>query len=482
MNSIAMQETVFIPKSSAKVLVVGDIILDQYIYGETNRISPEAPVPVLRVDNTEERAGGAANVAINISSLGIPVQLLGITGKDDSSERLKNILNDKKVECHFIKQDNFSTITKQRVLSRHQQLIRLDYEKESGELDTSDLIEQYMMLLETVDVVILSDYAKGSLDKVQTLIKFANEKNVKVLVDPKSKDFSIYSSATVVTPNLKEFEAVVGECKSDKSLIEKGSLLCKELNLAALLVTRGEKGMTLIRNDVEPFHLKAETHEVYDVTGAGDTVIAVLAAAIACDFDLEQATEFANTAAGLVVEKLGAATVTVDELNGENSNKHQSPVLTDHQAALQVINQAKRNGEQIVMTNGCFDILHMGHVDYLSKAKSLGDRLIVAVNDDDSVKQLKGESRPINTINNRMAILAALACVDWVVSFNEETPEELISMLKPDILVKGGDYTEDQIAGAKVVRKTGGNVVILPFKEGCSTTSMLDKIKETHRG
>ncbi len=473
-----MQEIVFQPKNTARVLVVGDIILDQYIYGETNRISPEAPVPVLRVESTEERAGGAANVAINISSLDVSVKLLGITGNDDSSNRLEEILNDKGVECHFIKCDNFTTITKQRVLSRHQQLIRLDYEKEKDSFDTDELIEQYSELIESVDVVVLSDYAKGSLERVQTLIKYANEKNVRVLVDPKSTDFSIYRSADIITPNLKEFEAIVDECKSDDDLIEKANELRKELELYALLVTRGEKGMTLIRGGQEPVHLKAETHEVYDVTGAGDTVIAVLASALACEYELEQATALANTAAGLVVEKLGAATVTVDELNSASSNKYQLYIPMERQTALEVINQARSNGEKIVMTNGCFDILHMGHINYLTKARSLGDRLIVAVNDDDSVKRLKGDTRPINPLHNRMTVLAALACVDWVVPFHEDTPEQLISMFKPDVLVKGGDYTEDQIAGAEFVRQTGGEVVVLAFEEGCSTTSVLEKIKD----
>ncbi len=473
-----MQEIVFKPKESAKILVVGDIILDQYIYGETNRISPEAPVPVVRVNDTEERAGGAANVAINVSSLGVAVQLLGITGKDESASRLEKILADKGVECHFVYQDNFATITKQRVLSRHQQLIRLDYEKEKDICDTSELIDKYLKLIESVDVLILSDYAKGSLDKVQTLIKHAKEKGVTVLVDPKSNDFSSYHSASVITPNLKELEAAVGKCKSNEVLIEKGMQLCKNLKLDALLVTRGEKGMTLLRDGQTTLHLKAETHEVYDVTGAGDTVIAVLAAAIACDFSIEQATALANTAAGLVVEKLGTATVTVDELNGASINKYQSPMSMDSDAVFRVINQAKRNGEQIVMTNGCFDILHMGHINYLIKARSLGDRLIVAVNDDESVKRLKGESRPINPVNNRMTVLAALACVDWVVSFSEDTPAQLISKIEPDILVKGGDYTEDQIAGAEFVKQTGGEVIVLPFEEGCSTSLILEKIKE----
>jgi D-beta-D-heptose 7-phosphate kinase/D-beta-D-heptose 1-phosphate adenosyltransferase len=475
-----MQEIVFKPDNLAKVLVVGDIILDQYIYGETNRISPEAPVPVVRVKESEERPGGAANVAVNVSSLDVSVQLLGITGKDESATRLEKILIEKGVECHFVHQDDFSTITKQRVLSRHQQLIRLDYEKETDSLDTEHLIEKYLELIESVDVVILSDYAKGCLDKVQTLIKHAKKKGVTVLVDPKSTDFSCYNQANIITPNLKEFEAIVGECKSTQILVEKGGQLCKKLQLDALLVTRGEKGMTFLRENRAALHLKAETHEVYDVTGAGDTVIAVLAAAIACDSTFEQATALANTAAGLVVEKLGAATVTIDELNGASTNKYQSSISMDSNAVLQVINQAKRNGEQIVMTNGCFDLLHIGHINYLIKARSLGDRLIIAVNDDESVKRLKGDSRPINPAENRMTVLAALACVDWVVAFNEDTPEDLISLFSPDILVKGGDYTEEQIAGAKFVKNAGGEVVILPFEDGCSTSAMLQKIKDNN--
>ena len=242
-------------------------------------------------------------------------------------------------------------------------------------------------------------------------------------------------------------------------------------------MTRGEKGMTLLREKYAPLHLKAETHEVYDVTGAGDTVIATLATALACHYEIEQATALANIAAGLVVEKLGAATISVDEINGVKAEHRISGVM-DSENALNIINQAKRNGEQIIMTNGCFDILHAGHISYLNKARALGDRLLVAVNDDESVKRLKGDARPINTIQNRMFVLSALSSVDLVVSFSEDTPEQLVSLFKPDILVKGGDYTEEQIAGAKYVREYGGDVVILPFEEGCSTSSILEKIKE----
>jgi len=475
-----MQEIVFKPSSTTKVLVAGDIILDQYIYGETRRISPEAPVPIVRVNNMEERPGGAANVAINVCSLGVNTQLLGITGEDEASTRLEALLNEKGVACHFVHQDGFPTITKQRVLSQHQQLLRLDYEEDSRALETDGLVEQYISLLDSVDIVVLSDYAKGSLTKVQTLIKHANDKNVTVLVDPKSSDFSCYRNASILTPNLKELEVVVGDCKTNEILISKAEELRKNLQLDAILVTRGEMGMTLLREKQEPLHLKAETHEVYDVTGAGDTVIASLAAVLASGYELEQATYLANVAAGLVVEKLGAATVSADELNNASISKYTSRGLSDKKAVLEVVNQAKRRGEQIVMTNGCFDIIHAGHVNYLAKAKTLGDRLVVAINDDDSVKQLKGNSRPINVLKNRMTVLNALACVDWVVAFSEETPEELITMLEPDCLVKGGDYTEDQIAGATVVKNKGGKVVILPFEDGCSTSSMLEKIIENN--
>ncbi len=475
-----MQEIVFKPSSTTKVLVVGDIILDQYIYGETSRISPEAPVPIVRVKNTEERPGGAANVAINISSLGVNTQLLGITGQDAAARRLQEILGEKGVACHFVHQDGFPTITKQRVLSQHQQLLRLDYEEESSIPETERLIEQYLTLLESVDVVVLSDYAKGSLAKVQTFIKHANDNNVTVLVDPKSSDFSSYSNASILTPNLKELEAVVGDCKTNEILISKAEELRKKLQLFAILVTRGEKGMTLLCDKQKPLHLKAHTHEVYDVTGAGDTVIASLAAAIASGYELEQATFLANTAAGLVVEKLGAATVSADELNSASMSKYQPQELLDKNSALEVVNRAKRKGEQIVMTNGCFDIIHAGHINYLTKARTLGDRLIVAINADNSVKRLKGNSRPINALKNRMTVLNALACVDWVVAFSEDTPEKLISLLEPDFLVKGGDYTEDQIAGAAGVKQSGGEVVVLPFEDGCSTSSMLEKIIENN--
>ena len=473
-----MEDVVLKTIKSAKVFVVGDIILDQYIYGETNRISPEAPVPIVKVNNSEERPGGAANVAVNVASLGINTQLLGITGNDEASERLESILAQKNVKCHFIQQDNCPTITKRRVLSQHQQLIRLDYESDKKTENSTELVKKYVKLLNSVDIIILSDYAKGGLLEVESLIKYANDKNIPVLVDPKSKDFDCYKNATILTPNEKEFEEVVGICETDNVLTEKGEVLLKNLNLEALLITRGKKGMTLIQKNKSAIHLNAMTHEVFYVTGAGDTVIAVLAAAIASNQSIEVATTLANTAASLVVKKLGTATVTIDEINKNLYDEATSLSIPNKKYALELINEAKKSGKKIIMTNGCFDIIHTGHVRYLSKAKSLGDYLVIAVNDDESVKRLKGNGRPINVLEDRMLVLNSLASVNLVISFSQDTPEEIISSVNPDVLVKGGDYKEENIAGAESVRKSGGEVVIMPFDEGYSTSLILKKLKD----
>ena len=471
----------FKPRANISVLVVGDIILDQYIHGDTHRISPEAPVPVVKIEMTEERPGGAANAAMNVAALGANVQLLGVTGADAAANRLQNLLAAASVDCHFVRQEQFPTITKQRILSQHQQLLRLDYENLAQKLELEELRVTYEKQLKSADIVILSDYAKGSLGRCQQLIELAKTHSVPVLVDPKSSDFSLYHSASIITPNLKEFEAIVGRCHSDEELVEKGQQLCVKHNLTALLVTRGEQGMTMITADDQVLHLKAETHEVYDVTGAGDTVIATLATALACGYSLSQAVTFANSAASLVVEKLGAASVGISELNASmHSQDSRSGVMTADQA-IELTRELRRQGERIIMTNGCFDLLHSGHVQYLDVAKRLGDKLVVAVNSDDSVRQLKGETRPVNRLQDRMNVIAALSSVDIVVAFDEETPTSLIKSLCPDVLVKGGDYTEDQIAGAAEVKQAGGEVIILPFHAGYSTTEILESVNQREK-
>lgn len=461
---------------SAHILVIGDVMLDRYWYGSTARISPEAPVPVVHVEEQEERPGGAGNVALNISALGSQVTLLGVTGADEAADTVRLLLTEKGVQCFFTRLIGVPTVTKLRVLSRNQQLIRLDFEKDFTTLDTQATHAHMKAYLNEVDVVVLSDYGKGTLADPATLIRSARAANKPILVDPKGRDFTKYQGATLLTPNLAEFEAVVGACPTQTSLVERGETLRERLGLKALLVTQSKQGMTLLRQGCPPLHLPAHAREVFDVTGAGDTVIAVLATVLALTQDLVKATTLANLAAGLVVTKLGTATVTEEELEHalhvQNDKEIRELLLLQN-----IIKVARAQGETIVMTNGCFDILHAGHVHYLNQAKQLGDRLIVAVNDDDSVRRLKGAERPFNPLPHRLAVLSALECVDWVIPFSEDTPAPLICQLLPDILVKGGDYQPHEIAGSDCVLAHGGRVLTLDFVPGYSTSALVEKLR-----
>lgn len=461
---------------SARVLVAGDVMLDRYWHGSTSRISPEAPVPVVRVEEAEERPGGAGNVALNIAALGARVSLLAVTGTDEAARTLAGQLDAAGVRCLFQNIPGMATVTKLRVLSRHQQLIRLDFEGGIPGFEPEALVPAFRRALPEADVVVLSDYGKGTLGAVQELIKAARAAQRPVLVDPKSRDFSLYRGATAVTPNLGEFEAVVGHCRSEAELVERGTALMAQHELGALLITRGEHGMSLLQRGREALHLPAKAREVYDVTGAGDTVISVLAAAVAAGEDLAHATALANIAAGIVVGKLGTATVSVPEIRRalHEDGVVERGILSEEQL-LSAVEQARIRGESVVMTNGCFDILHAGHVAYLQEARRLGERLIVAVNDDDSVRRLKGATRPINPLDHRMAVLAALQCVDWVVPFGEDTPERLICRVKPDYLVKGGDYRPEQVAGYDCVTTGGGQVKILAYHPGHSTSRIIER-------
>ncbi|OZN49600.1 bifunctional D-glycero-beta-D-manno-heptose-7-phosphate kinase/D-glycero-beta-D-manno-heptose 1-phosphate adenylyltransferase HldE [Gallibacterium anatis] len=462
----------------AKVLVLGDVMLDRYWFGATNRISPEAPVPVVKVQQNEERAGGAANVAMNIASLNVPIKLLGMTGQDEAAQALVKLLADQHIDCDFVRLDSHPTITKLRILSRHQQLLRLDFEENFHDVQSDELLSRLQHYIAGYGALILSDYGKGTLSQVQQMIQIARQANVPVLIDPKGTDFERYRGATLLTPNMSEFEAVVGTCHSEQEIVDKGLALIKQFDLTALLVTRSEKGMTLIRPQQEAFHLPTQAQEVFDVTGAGDTVISVLGTAIADGRSLEEACYLANVAAGIVVGKLGTSTVSTVELENAIHRRSENGFgIMSEQELKQAVAKAKARGEKIVMTNGCFDILHPGHVSYLANARKLGDRLIVAVNSDASVKRLKGEQRPINNLETRMAVLAGLASVDWLVAFEEETPQRLISEILPDLLVKGGDYKPEEIAGSKEVWANGGDVKVLNFENGYSTSNMIKKIQ-----
>ena len=371
------------------------------------------------------------------------------------------------------------TICKLRVLSHHQQLIRMDFEEPVPEAPAQVLVDLVKKHIVDYDVLVLSDYAKGALQFVEQMIAVANEANVPVLVDPKGLDFSRYQNATLIKPNQSEFEAIVGQAADDNAVVEKASKLIDDLSLQALLVTRSEHGMALITQKDTPYLLKSRAQEVYDVTGAGDTVMAALATGFASGLSLQNSVHLANQAASVVVRKVGTSTVSKAELDEaiKADMRHKGYVAMNEDELLELVKLSQKNGEKVVFTNGCFDLLHSGHVRYLNEAAKLGERLIIAVNSDESVKKLKGDSRPIVGVDGRMELLSALSCVDWVVSFNEETPERLICKLLPDVLVKGGDYKPEEIAGAQCVWDAGGQVEILSFWDGYSTSKLVDKIQ-----
>lgn len=463
--------------SNAHVVVVGDVMLDRYLFGATGRISPEAPVPVVHVRRTDDRPGGAANVAVNLATLGVRTTLLGIVGDDDEAIALESKLVDTGVSCLFAKIADWPTITKTRVQSRGQQLIRLDREEPitSG---SDKLVDTLKGLLADSNAVVMSDYGKGSLTEVAAMIAECRKAGVPVFVDPKGNDFTKYRGATLITPNQGEFDAAAGQSPTDDELLTNGRQLMHDLDLAALLVTRSEKGMLLLEDNGEPEFLSTRAREVFDVTGAGDTVIATLAAALANGQTLKSAAQIANLAAGLVVGKIGVAAVTPSELRVALHRLGQGGRgLVSLDELRSMVEEARRRGDKIVMTNGCFDVLHAGHVAYLEEAKSLGDRLIVAINDDDSVRRLKGDPRPINALADRMAVISGLAAVDWVVSFADDTPQAAIQSILPDVLVKGGDYRLDDIIGSKEVLKNGGEVRVLAFREGHSSSRIIERLR-----
>ena len=473
-----------LPKfSDAKVLVIGDVMLDRFWHGAATRISPEAPVPVVKVAGVDDRPGGAGNVAINLAALGVETTLSGLVGDDEHAKQLRSAVEANGVRWSVMPCPG-DTIVKLRVLSRNQQLIRMDFEAPLDDYADESFSQYAGNLIAEHDVVLLSDYAKGTLTNIEALITACQALNTPVMVDPKGADFARYTGATLITPNLSEFEAVVGAChQDDETISQRARDLCHQHDFEAVLVTRSDRGMTLQSREGEPLHLPALAREVFDVTGAGDTVISAMAAGLASHDSLENSTRLANVAAGLVVGKVGTATVTREELEGALSQQTDHPsyglpalgVVTEGEA-LSAVSRIKAEGQRVVMTNGCFDLLHPGHVTYLSQAAALADVLIVAVNDDASVARLKGADRPINSIESRMSVLAGLRAVSYVVPFSEDTPARLIEAISPDVLVKGGDYAITEIAGHEYVLASGGEVVVLEFVEGFSTTATIKRI------
>ena len=464
------------------VLVVGDVMLDQYIWGEVERISPEAPVPIVRATLRDQKPGGAANVAMNLAGLGACVTLVGFAGGDREQQTLESLLADHGIEPSLITVPTVPTTTKLRILSGHQQMMRVDSEPttEFSQQDYQPLLQCAFAAMADASVVLLSDYAKGVLTEAvsQAVIRQARHRGIPVLVDPKRRDFARYRGATAICPNLKELAAAIGKpANGVETLLNAGEDLVSALALQYMAVTLGEKGIAVLQPNSRS-HAPAVIRQVYDVSGAGDTVIAVLALAAACGIPIATAIELANIAAGIVVSKVGTVPIQRDELLGALSQQasiHMDEKVLRGDWLLARVSAWRSAGERIVFTNGCFDVLHIGHICLLEQARRKGDRLIVGLNGDDSVRRLKGPLRPIVAEQQRARVLAALSSVDAVVVFDEDTPLRLIEALRPDVLVKGGDYTEDTVVGAREVRAWGGRMELIPLVGNISTSRLIAK-------
>jgi D-beta-D-heptose 7-phosphate kinase/D-beta-D-heptose 1-phosphate adenosyltransferase len=466
------------------VAVLGDFMLDETWIGTVSRIAPEAPIPLLALSSMSRRAGGAGNVIENLSALGARVVPLGAIGPEEEGAWLKNRLLSLPGSAGHVAVDPLRTTpVKRRMVSDGRQLLRVDQELPAGLLPAteSELLDAAMAACETVDIFLFSDYAKGTLSPrlMSTLLAETRRRGIRSLVDPKGSDYGRYRGASVVTPNRKELETVTGQALREKSSVSVlGEQLRKELELDALLVKLSEEGMLLLEGDRKPVHVAARAREVFDVTGAGDTVLAMLGLALGAGLPLAEAAAVANRAAGAVVGKVGTAAVHWADLLETTSNAPDDKRL-DWSHLNSVVATLKKAHRRIVFTNGCFDLLHPGHVKLLTDARRLGDVLFVGLNSDASVKRLKGESRPILSELDRAQVLGGLDAVDFVTIFEEDTPERLIECVKPDILVKGGDYTEDTVVGARFVKSYGGRIALIPLVEGRSTTSMVSRMKRT---
>jgi D-beta-D-heptose 7-phosphate kinase/D-beta-D-heptose 1-phosphate adenosyltransferase len=468
--------------ATKRLLVVGDLMLDKYIFGEVGRISPEAPVPVVRATHHSEQPGGAGNVAMNLSRLGAQARVIGFTGGDEDERLLAARLADERIEASLVVSEGFPTITKQRILGGRQQMLRVDSERLDArpQADYDKLVSAVHQHLPGCDALILSDYAKGVLtpDVCTQLIQAARAAAIPVLVDPKSADFSRYRGATTICPNFTELAAAVHRDGRDvEAVLDAAQAMIPALDLEFMIATLSEKGIALLRHGSR-FIAPAVARQVFDVSGAGDTAIAVLGLCLASGVSAETAVELANLAAGIVVGKVGTVPVEKHELLAALSPEialHAEDKVLSREGLVTRIALWRANGERIVFTNGCFDLLHVGHISLIEQAHRFGDRLIVAINSDASVSGLKGPSRPIVGERERGRVLAALAAVDAVVVFGEPTPRELILATRPDVLVKGGDYDMETVVGAQEVLSWGGQVKIVPIVGGYSTTRLIAK-------
>ena len=466
-------------KDYDRAVVVGDVMLDRWFHGRVKRISPEAPVPVVNVEREDASVGGAANVAANLVGLGARCTVAGMVGNDEAQRTLQRLLEAGSIEMVLVPTERRTT-TKTRVLGGNQQVVRLDFEATGpfGEAADATLLAACAEAMPQAELLILSDYGKGvcSANLCATLIKAAHRHGAPALVDPKTRDWSRYAGATLVTPNLRELcEVVGGEVADDDEAIERHARpLLDRFALGALLVTRSGRGMTLLGADTV-HHVRSEAREVFDVTGAGDTVVATVGAGLAAGMTLADAADLANRAAGVVVGRAGTVPITLDSLRDAVLELPDAEGMPGQRTVLDAIARDRRAGHPIVFTNGCFDVLHRGHLEYLRRAKALGGRLVVAINSDASVRQLKGPGRPIVEEADRALMLSSLACVDYVCSFEEPTPAALIAAVAPDVLVKGGDYTLEQVVG----REHAGRVVLVDFVEGYSSSAIIGRMKDS---
>ncbi len=470
-----------------KVLVVGDLILDEYIWGSVHRISPEAPVPVLESKSENLALGGAANVANNLVALGCEVYLVGGVGDDEKGEKLVELIKSRSIHTDGIYRfEHRPTTSKVRVIAHNQQILRIDKEdnRPISEATEKKFIKFINDTLPEMDGVICSDYHKGILTEEITgaLSKRAAKLKKPVVVDPKGTDFSKYKGATVITPNRHELERVAPiKINSDEDMERAAEYLMTLTKSQAVLVTLGKDGMVLYPKNEKPFKISTVAREVFDVTGAGDTVISVFGMSLFSGFSLEEAAWLSNMAAGIVVGKVGTAVITLEEINEflQEEMLRTSSAVLGLEEAKRVVSLAKSLGKTVVFTNGCFDLIHSGHIEFLQKAKQKGDILILGLNSDDSVRAIKGNGRPIKSQQERANILSALQDVDYITIFNENTPENLIRDLQPNIMVKGDDYTLDKVVGREIVEGYGGRVELVPILKGHSTTGTVDKILQT---
>jgi D-beta-D-heptose 7-phosphate kinase / D-beta-D-heptose 1-phosphate adenosyltransferase len=464
------------------VLVIGDVMLDKYVWGEVERISPEAPVPIVRETRQTQRPGGAANVAMNLAGLGAKVTITGITGNDADPQRLESLLEEAGISSRLVKNSDLPTTSKLRILSGNQQILRLDTEEAQSASSSGyeELLKTCRAEIPKNHVVVLSDYAKGVLTEpvCREVIGMCRALGIPVIVDPKTKNFLRYRGATTICPNLAELSWATGASHRDlEGMLSIAKSKLSEWEIDYLTVTMSEKGIALVYEESE-YRSPATVRQVYDVSGAGDTVVATLALSIASGLHEQAAVQLANMAAGIVVGKVGTVPVYRQELIASLSPQialHSPEKVLKLERLVNRVASWRASGETVVFTNGCYDLLHIGHITLLNHARMEGDRLIVGINSDRSVQRLKGPSRPIVGERERASILAALSVVDAVVIFDEPTPLELVNAIRPDVLVKGGDYIEETVVGAKEVKSWGGRLKLVPIVEGFSTTNLIQK-------